>query len=298
MPNVVYAYVIKSNEYNALNNTNTEYFGLTDMYINAKPNTQFYNKLLKDQKLKKEETILNDFIRRYDDYYFKQEDKHLYDRAIKLIDELVEDEADINNKRIIEKRKLKYIMVKTDKQLFLYNLAKKYTNSIILNWVGVVKDSIDKHKNDDCVIKSVTERYINDKKNKDKIIYHNIKKTTEEIKQDRLNSNKLWRKNNPEKHKEHQKKWKQKNNDKAVGYVKKCLYYKKLQPLTKEEVREIEEEIKNIIETNNKKDSIHLLCEMIIDNKQNHIIIKKVLKEIEYNELCKPISNRLTYLKK
>ena len=298
MPNCVYGYVIYSDEYNSFHNVKAEYFGLTDIFINAKPKTKFWNSLIKNEKLKKEQMILNDFIRRYDEYYFKEEDKHLYDKAIKLIDKLVEEEQDINNKRVIEKRKLKYIMVKTDKQNYLYNLAKKYYNSIKFEWVGIISDSINKHKNDDIIIKYITERYINGEQNKNKIIYHNLKRTTEEIKQDRSNRSKLWRDNNQEKYKETQKKWKQENNDKAVGYVKKSLYYKKLLPLTKDDVREIEQKIINIIKDNNKKDAIQLMSEMIIDNKQNHIIIKKVIKELEYTELSKSISNRLTYLKK
>ncbi len=298
MPNCVYGYIIYSNEYNAFNNKHVEYFGLTDMYINFKPNNKFWNKLINEEKIKKEKMILNDFITRYADHYFKEEDKHLYDKEIKLIDKLVKAEPDVNNKRTIEKRKLKYIMIKTDKQKFLYNLTKNYTNSIKLEWIGIVKDSIDKHKADDSVIKGITERYINGEQNKDKIIYHNLKKTTEEIKQDKVYRAKLWRESNPEKFKETQKKWKQENNDKSVGYVKKSLYYKKLLPYTKDDVIELEKKIINIIKYNNKKDSTQLLCEMIIDNKQNHIIIKKVIKDIEYTELSKSISNRLTYLKK
>jgi len=298
MPNCVYGYIIYSDEYNAVNNQQVEYVGLTDMYINANPKTKFWNKLLTEEKIKKEEMILNDFITRYACHYFKEEDKHLYNKEMKLINKLVEAETDVNNKRTIEKRKLKYIIIKTDKQKFLYNITKKYLHNIKLKWIGLVHDSIDKYKNDDSIIKGITERYINGEQNKNKIIYHNIKKTTEEIKQDKIYRAKLWRENNQEKFKEAQKIWKQENKDKAVGYVKKSLYYKKLLPYTKEEVREIEEKIITIIKDNSKKDSVQLMCEMIIDNKQNHIIIKKVIKDIEYDVLGKSISNRLTYLKK
>jgi len=297
MPNVVYSYRIKSNDYNKLQ-PYTEYYGLCDIYINANPDTPFFKKLAKIERQKKENLILNDFMRRYDDYYFKEEDKHLYDRQMKIIDKEIEDEPDINKKRDIEKRKMKYIFVKTEKQLFLYNLAKKY-NDTTLEWIGKVKDSLDKHKNDDCVIKGVIERYINGEENKNKIIYHNLNKTTEEIKNDRSRLNKLWRTKNPEKHKENKIKWAKKNPDKMNEYQKKSLYFKKLSPLTKEEVIKIEKKVEDIMANNHKKEAVNKLCEMIIEDKQNHIIIKKVIKELQQQDYFKQsLSTKLTNLKK
>jgi hypothetical protein len=298
MPNVVYGYTIKSNFYNK-SHSYTEYYGLCDIFINAKANTPFFKKLAKTERQKKEKAILSDFIRRYDEYYFKEEDKHLYERQMKIIDKEIENEPDINNKRAIEKRKLKYIFVKTEKQQFLYNLAKKYDDDVEIEWKPRVKGSIGKKKNDDCVIKGVIERYINADENKNKIIYHNLNKTTEEIKNDRIKRAMEWNSKNPEKHKELKKNWAKKNAHKINEYNKKSLYFKKLLPLTKEEVIEIEKKVEDIMGNNCKKDAVNKLCEMIIEDKQNHIIIKKVIKELQQQDYFKQsISTKLTNLKK
>ena len=295
MPNVVYSYTIKSNFYNK-SHSYTEYYGLCDIFINAKANTPFFKKLAKMERQKKEKAILSDFIKRYEDYYFKEEDKHLYERQMKILDKQIENEPE--NKEAIEKRKLKYIFVKTEKQKFLYNLAKKY-DDVEFVWKARVKDSIGKKKNDDCILKYVMENYINADENKNKIIYHTLKKTEEEIKDDRTRRTMDWIKKNPEKHKELKKNWAKENADKMNEYKKKSLYFKKLLPLTKEEVIEIEKKVEDIMANNRKKDAVNKLCEMIIEDKQNHIIIKKVIKELQQQDYFKQsISTKLTNLKK
>jgi hypothetical protein len=271
---------------------------LCDIFINAKADTPFFKKLAKKERQKKEQLILNDFMRRYDDYYFKEEDKHLYDRQMKIIDKEIADEPDINKKREIEKRKMKYIFVKTEKQQFLYNLAKKYSD-VDFEWKSRVKGSVGKYKNDDCIVKYVMETYINADENKHKIIYHSLKKTEEELKNYRYEKNKEWRRKNPEKHKEQVKKWVKENTDKQNEYNKKSLYFKKLLPLTKEEVIEIEKKVENIMGCHRKKDAVNLLCQMIIEDKLNHIIIKQMIKRLQQQDYFKQsISTKLTNLKK
>jgi len=295
MPNVVYSYIIKSYDYNSTY-PYTEYYGLCDIFINAKADTPFFKKLAKMERQKKQKAILSDFIKRYDDYYFKEEDKHLYERQMKILDKQIEDEPE--NKEAIEKRKLKYTFVKTEKQQFLYNLAKKYDDVEIV-WKSQVKDSVGKKKNDDSIVKFVMENYINADKNKNKIIYHNLKKTTEEIKNENIKRAVEWNSKNQEKHKELKKDWAKKNADKMNEYNKKSLYFKKLLPLTKEEVIEIEKKVEDIMANNRKKDAVNKLCEMIIEDKQNHIIIKKVIKELQQQDYFKQsISTKLSNLKK
>ena len=296
MPNIVYSYRIKSNIYNKLHSY-TEYFGLCDICINAQVDTPFFKKLAKQEREKKEQLILSDFMRRYSDY-FKEEDTHLYNRQMKILDKQIENESDINVKRQIEKSKMKYIFAKTPKQLFLYNLAKKYSD-VEFEWKYRVKGSVGKYKNDDCIVKHVIETYINADENKNKIIYHSLKKTEEEIKNYRYEKNKEWRSKNPEKHKEHSKKWAKENTDKQNDYNKKCLYFKKLRPLTKSDVIELEKTIENIIANNIKKDAVKKLCDMIFEDKQNHIIIKKVIKDLQQQDYFKQsITTKLTNMKK
>jgi len=297
MPNVVYSYTIKSNVYNK-SHSFTEYFGLCDIYINAKADTPFFKKLAKIERQKKENLILTDFMRRYDDYYFKEEDKNLYERQMKIIDKEIENEPDINKKREIEKRKMKYIFVKTDKQQFLYNLAKKYSD-VDFEWKSRVRGSVGKYKNDDDIVKYVIDTYINADENKSKIIYHNLKKTDEELKDDRTRRTTEWILKNPEKHKDLKKNWEKKNPEKRNEYNKKSLYFKKLLPLTKEEVIEIEEKVENIMGNYRKKDAVNKLCDMIIEDKQNHIIIKKMIKQLKQQDYFKQsLSTKLTNLKK
>jgi hypothetical protein len=299
MPNIVYSYIIKSLEYNKLQNQTIEYFGLTNIFINAKQDTPFYKKLLKKELSKKENIILNDFIRRYEDYYFDETEIYKYEKQIKLIDKLAEEETNVNIKRAIIKRKEKYIIVKTDKQKYLHNLATRFSNSTKLVWIGKVKDSLNKHKNDEDVISYVIEKYVNNENNKDKIIYHNLKKSKEDLNYEQRQRNIKWIENNKERYKELHKNWCKENADKMNEYVKKYLYYKKLKPWSKDEVKEKEQNVIDIISDNNKKQSINLMCKMIIEDKQNHIIIKKVIKELQQETYFKrSISSRLSYLKK
>ena len=143
------------------------------------------------------------------------------------------------------------------------------------------------------------ETYINSDENKDKIIYHNLKKTEEEIKNDRTRRTTEWIEKNPEKHKAHVKKWSKENTDKRNEYNKKSLYYKKLSPLSKEEVIKIEKKVEEIMGNYRKKDAVNKLCEMIIEDKLNHIIIKKMIRELQQQDYFKQsISTKLTNLKK
>jgi len=301
MANYVFGYIIYSKSYNSLRKVNKKYFGLTDIFLSGDENSVFFKKKRREEKIKLEYKILSNFTNKYGTYYFKEQDLLKYNKIMKRIDLEIENEPDVNNKLKINRRRDNYIFVKTEKQEFLYHLANHYEDDLTFEWIGCIKNSRKKFKDDNEIVKYVFDTYINAEKNKDITFYHNINKTDEEKQEKnalKLEQLKKWKKENPEKSKECQLNWKKENRDKCLEYSRRCLYHKKLLPLKKEEINDIEKEVINILETHKRKDMIDKYCKMIIDNKQNHIIIKKVMKELEQKSVPLSISSRLSYLKK